>query len=204
VIDLDREILDRVLPAPSGSPDWSDVMSRADEHRGRRRRRLVALAAAALIVVGAASGFAAVRDLIFGKDPTIVGIELKGTWVRGSLPDASGRRIVARGRFALWIAATPTREFSDRGRFVDYEYPPPSSKKYLRSKYVRVLHGAKGTIEVLYPPVTYPLPPPRAVPNWRVTNGTGDYAGLRGFGRDWGAYRPPTPVYVVMSGEFRQ
>ena len=106
------------------------------------------------------------------------------------------------GRFTLWITGTRSRKFSKRGTFVDYDYPPPSGGHYIRGKFVRVLRSPKGTIEVTYTPAR--VGRRHLGPRWTVTKGTGEYNGLRGSGRDWGAMRPPTPVYVVMAGEFRQ
>jgi hypothetical protein len=61
---LDRANLDRILPAPTGSPDWDDVMSRSRAHLGRRRRLVVACAAAAFVAAGTASAFGTVRDFV--------------------------------------------------------------------------------------------------------------------------------------------
>jgi Tol biopolymer transport system component len=69
VTDLDRASLDRILPSPSGSADWADVISRSQAHRGRGRRRLVALGAAAIVViVGTASAFGTVRSFVLGTN----------------------------------------------------------------------------------------------------------------------------------------
>jgi dipeptidyl aminopeptidase/acylaminoacyl peptidase len=59
VTELGRASLSHILPAPAGSADWEDVLSRARASHDSRRRHLVAVAAAALVVaVGTASAFA--------------------------------------------------------------------------------------------------------------------------------------------------
>jgi hypothetical protein len=66
--DVDRGILDRILPSTPGSPDWTDVLRRAREGQVRSRRRFVALAVATLVaVVGTASAFGTVRDFFLTR-----------------------------------------------------------------------------------------------------------------------------------------
>jgi hypothetical protein len=66
--DLGRASLDRILPDAGGSPDWGDVMSRADAAQSRHRRRIVVLAATALVaVVGTASAIGTVRDFVLDR-----------------------------------------------------------------------------------------------------------------------------------------
>jgi hypothetical protein len=63
--DLDRASLDRILPSTAGTPDWGDVMSRADAAQSRQRRRIVVLAAAALVaVVGTTAAVGGARDFM--------------------------------------------------------------------------------------------------------------------------------------------
>ena len=66
--ELDRESLDRVLPAPAVSADWDEVLGRFRGQRSRRRRRVVAMAAAALVAVaGTASAFSTVRNVFLDR-----------------------------------------------------------------------------------------------------------------------------------------
>ena len=63
MIDLDRASLDRVLPAPAGSPDWDDVLGRSRVHA--RTRRVITIAVVAAIAVLATASAFAVRAIVF-------------------------------------------------------------------------------------------------------------------------------------------
>jgi hypothetical protein len=95
VTDLDRTSLDRLLPAPSGSADWSDVLRRSGTQQ-RRHRLLVVLATAAILAVGAASAFA-MRS--FFVDKGFVGLP-----PQGATPSTP-----AKGELAIlyWVGGPP-------------------------------------------------------------------------------------------------
>lgn len=81
-----------------------------------------------------------------------------------------GPKFAAFGRGRFTIAGA----ISDRGRFVDkFEgiHPP-------NGPHVRTLRGAKGTIQMMV----------ARTKQWRITNGTNAYAGLRGQGTQQGHY----------------
>jgi hypothetical protein len=57
VTELDRTLLERVLPAEPAGSSWNDVLHRADRARRRRARQVSALVAAAALLVGVTSAF---------------------------------------------------------------------------------------------------------------------------------------------------
>jgi hypothetical protein len=106
VIDLDRASLDRFLPpAPLGSPDWGDVMSRAGAHQASRRRLVVLASALLVLAVGAASALA-VRAFFIDKG--FIGLPPEGA--TASAP-RTGELVLSawaapsRSRTRMWVYA---------------------------------------------------------------------------------------------------
>ena len=142
----------------------------------------VALVSAAglLLALGVQAGFSAVATgpSDAGTSGSLQGkvrVHLQG-YMKGPQFAAFGR-----GRFTLSGA------ISDRGSFVD-EFQgihPPNEP------HVRILRGAKGTIEMMVDSGVVGCPNncvPHS-PRWRITKGTKAYAGLRGRGTQQGQYR---------------
>ena len=104
---------------------------------------------------------------------------------------ATGPQFAAsgRGRFTL------TGAISDRGRFVDGDFQGVHPES---DPHVRTLFGARGTIRI----IVYGTA--GATGRWRITKGTKAYAGLRGRGRETGAYFSKSTIDITMSGTVPQ
>jgi len=104
VTELDRADLARILPAPTGPPDWDDVLGRSQVHE--RRRRLLTLAIAVLVAALATASAFGVHAYVLDKG--FIGLPPEGA--TSSSPEGaelvlSAYGVGSEGRTRLWVFA---------------------------------------------------------------------------------------------------